>query len=83
MHRNTSLHDLAKLLPDSCALTDAVTGKTILVKFGETGYWPAPHVDVDDFNRAKGVTEAQKEAMEIGSMCGFDVPGADPRNWEG
>ena len=29
-------------------------------------------------NRKLGVTTAQEEAMKIGSMCGWDVPGADP-----
>ena len=31
-------------------------------------------------NETLGVTPAQKLAMEFGSMCGFDVPGADPDN---
>ena len=29
-----------------------------------------------------GVTPAQKMAMEIGSIWGFDVPGANPENHE-
>ena len=28
------------------------------------------------------VTPAQRMAMEIGSMAGWDVPGADPKNYE-
>ncbi len=36
----------------------------------------------DEQNRKRGVTPAQEEAMKIGSMCGWDVPGADPDNCE-
>ena len=32
----------------------------------------------DELNDNLGVTPAQRQAMEIGSMVGWDVPGADP-----
>ena len=34
----------------------------------------------DEQNQKLGVTSAQETAMKIGSMCGWDVPGADPDN---
>ena len=36
----------------------------------------------DELNENLGVTPAQRQAMEIGSMVGWDVPGADPGNYE-
>ena len=70
-------------LPKLCALRNLTDGKPIIVKRGETGYWPAPNIDPDAFNARRGITPAQVEAMRIGSMFGFHVPGADPLNCEG
>lgn len=36
--------------------------------------------DADAFNARHGITAAQVEAMMIGSVFGWDVPGADPAN---
>jgi len=47
---------------------------------GEQGYWPAPDIDPEKFNRDIGATPAQLRAMEIGSMFGFDVPGSFVEN---
>ena len=43
---------------------------------------PCTRLIADEQNRKLGVTPAQEEAMKIGSMCGWDVPGADPDNCE-
>ena len=60
-------------------------------KRGEGGYYPSdwstPDAQenrriADEQNRKLGVTPAQETAMKIGSMCGWDVPGADPDNCE-
>jgi hypothetical protein len=70
-------------LPKICALINAVDGTANLIRRGETGYYPWPYrteADVDRFNERHNVTPAQKEAMKVGSMFGFDVPGADPLN---
>ena len=77
----------AEGLPEHCFSTLASTGDLIIIKRGETGYYPSPWNTSDrtenkrlaDYNNALlGVTSAQRRAMEIGSMAGWDVPGADP-----
>lgn len=55
-----------------------------LVRRGESGYVPLdmmPH-RVDELNRACGVTKGQAEAMLVGSMFGWHVPGADPARYD-
>lgn len=37
---------------------------------------------VDEYNGKLGVTKAQEEAMKAGSMFGWNVPGADPKNYD-
>ena len=76
-------------LPQLCFTLLPGTGQLICVKRGESGYYPSdwstPDAQenrriADEQNRKLGVTPAQEEAMKIGSMCGWDVPGADPDN---
>lgn len=76
-------------LPQLCFALLPGTGQLICVKRGESGYYPSdwstPDAQenrriADEQNRKLGVTPAQEEAMKIGSMCGWDVPGADPDN---
>jgi len=68
-------------LPEMAMLTDLVTGETIAVRKGERGYWPMPNIkNPDAWNERHGITKAQAEAMQVGSMFGFDCPGADPLN---
>lgn len=51
----------------------------IAVKRGEPGYYPIPTaLTADDLNTAAGVTPAQREAMHVGSLLGWHVPGAHP-----
>jgi len=70
--------NLAKL-PAHCYGTNASTGETILIKCGTTGYWQAHTIKTArEMNEKLGVTEAQEMAMEVGSIFGFDVPGANP-----
>lgn len=70
-------------LPEVCATRDRVTKRPILIVRGEPGYYAAPaDTDPDGFNQRRGITEAQVQAMECGSMWGWDVPGADPATWE-
>lgn len=67
------------------------TGKIVIYKRGETGYYKTdiPYTGkeearslVDEYNTKAGVTKAQEAAMAAGSMFGFDVPAADPANYD-
>lgn len=75
-------------LPETCFATLPSTGKLIILKRGETGYFRS---DWDTGNKADneklaewhnhrcGITPAQVKAMQAGTMFGFDAPGADPQ----
>jgi hypothetical protein len=75
-------HDVLTILnklPEICASVNAVDGSPIFIRRGVMGYWKAPlAIDVDAFNAERGITPEQREAMEVGSMFGWEVPGADP-----
>ena len=75
-------------LPETCFSTLPGTGELIILKSGETGYYhsewntgdPVKNQEIADFhNRKSGITPAQVQAMVIGSLCGFDAPGAKPQ----
>ena len=79
---------MADGLPEMCLMT---TGQLICIRRGESGYYPSEWEtgdkernveEADRLNERMGVTPAQRMAMEIGSMAGWDVPGADPKNYE-
>lgn len=72
-------------LPDICYATLPTTGEVIIVKKGVSGYIEfdnAQNMTADQLNKEIGVTPAQATAMRVGSMFGFDVPGADPSNYD-
>lgn len=80
----------AKGLPEMCFSVLPDTGALICIKRGESGYYPSDwntsdrerNMQIrDDANESLGVTTAQRQAMEAGSMFGWDVPGADPANY--
>ena len=78
-------------LPEQCYSILPGSGEIIVVKRNEKGYYN-PHIPavskeqareiVDEYNGKLGVTRAQEEAMRTGSMFGFHVPGADPKNYD-
>ena len=78
-------------LPALCFSTLRSTGQLICIKRGDTGYYPSDWDTgnreeneklADDINSNMGISPIQRQAMEIGSMCGWDVPGADPSNYK-
>lgn len=55
----------------------------IAVKRGEMGYYPIfTSLSADELNREAGVTVPQRWAMHAGSMLGWEVPAADPANYD-
>ena len=78
-----------KNLPEMCYVVLKSTNEMVLIKRGETGYYPqrpenAPWDanNVDHLNERMGVTKAQARAMEMGSMFGWDTPSANPDNYD-
>lgn len=80
-------------LPDWCYGVLPVDKSLIIIKAGESGYWPANHhipqpakiktADqiADELNAQRKITKAQRKAMEYGSMFGWGTGGADPDNY--
>lgn len=82
---------LAEGLPEMCFSVLPDTGALICIKRGESSYYPsdwstgdrARNIQIrDDANESMGVTDAQRQAMEAGSMFGWNVPGADPAKYQ-
>jgi len=82
---------IAQGLPDLCFSVIKTTGELICIKRGVEGYFPSdwntPERERNeeiaaDQNQRLGVTEAQRQAMECGSMFGWNLPGADPKWYE-
>lgn len=82
---------LAERLPELCFSTLPGTGALICIKRGESGYYPsdwntddpAQNRELADYNNERlGVTPAQENAMKVGSMFCWSVPGADPSYYE-
>lgn len=82
---------LAEGLPELCFSTLPSTGDLICIRRGESGYYLSDwntgdkqeNAGLADYNNERlGVTAAQRQAMECGSMHGWDIPGADPKAYE-
>lgn len=81
---------LRSSLPDKCFSYLETTGEMIVITKGEKGYTPTgiypqdatPKEGVAAANEANGVSRAQEAAMVAGSMFGWQVPGADPKNYD-
>ena len=79
---------MSEKLPEHCCSILPSTGELIVIKRGERGYYRSEwntdsreeNKSIADFtNNRMGITPAQLEAMICGSMCGWDVPGAQPQ----
>ena len=82
---------LAEGLPEICLSINRVTGDLICIRKGEMGYfvsnWNSENPDENQFsadysNQRMGITQAQRLAMEFGSMFGWNNSGADPATYE-
>lgn len=86
-----NVQQVAAGLPEMCYSVLPSTGELIFIKRGESGYYPTDS-NVKNFESNKNmanylneqmkVSAAQRTAMEIGSMYGWHVPGADPKAHE-
>lgn len=82
---------LRSSLPEQCYSVLPGSGKLIVIKKGESGYYRTD-IDMggktenralaDEYNAKLGVSKAQEQAMFAGSMFGFQVPAADPQNYD-
>ena len=82
---------LRSSLPEQCYGILPNTGELIIVKKGEYGYY---RTDIsmgskeenlalaEEYNGKLGVSKAQASAMLAGSMFGWAVPAADPKNYD-
>ena len=82
---------IAAALPELCYSVHESTGELIVIKRGECGYhrtdYSTPDKErnvelADHLNEKLGVDMWQRQAMEVGSICGWDVPGADPAKYQ-
>jgi hypothetical protein len=83
-------------LPEIAYTIEPASGRLIVVKSGETGYWPYRDPKTRQFvegreavvvmhrlNAQAGVTWQQRESMTLGSIFGFHAPGADVDHYTG
>lgn len=90
MAENTVI-PLRSSLPEQCYVYIQSSNEIGIVKKGENGYYKTDieggkpserKALVDEYNRKAGVNKAQAEAMKAGSMFGWAVPAADPKNYD-
>ena len=75
---------LAETLPAMCATLLPTTLEPVVIKRGEAGYWPLPEgMTVERINEIFAAGPCHIAAMEIGSLFGWHVPGADPAHYDG
>ena len=82
---------LRSSLPEQCYSVLPDTGELIIIKKGESGYYRTD-IDMgskaenralaDEYNAKSGISKAQEQAMSAGSMFGWAVPAADPKNYD-
>lgn len=79
-------------LPDFCYTYIESENKVGVIRKGFTGYFECTKAYTgkpsevrsmaEELNRKAGITKAQAEAMKCGSLFGWNVKGADPKNYD-
>lgn len=77
-------------LPEFCFVVLSTTNEVVGVHRGVSGYSPTREGNMpwygqataDKLNEDLGVTKAQATAMMSGSMFGWDIPAANPDNYD-
>ena len=72
-------------LPEFCFGKLEADGEIVRIVRGEKGYYriaPQPTLPLIELNASIGVNKAQADAMLVGSMFGWDKPGADPKRYD-
>lgn len=94
MERNqNTVIPIRSSLPENCFSTLPSTGQMIAIKRGEQGYQKLSSESVlrtpeerrsyiEMLNERVGISKAQEAAMLAGSMFGWAVPAADPKNYD-
>lgn len=92
MERNgNTVIPLRSSLPDDCLVYIESTNEIALIKKGAEGYFKTDYSvkdkeeninNVNLLNKSRKITPAQYEAMKAGSMFGWAVPAADPKNYD-
>ena len=83
-----AIFPMRSTLPDHCYSMLSSENRLIKIVKGESGYLDLAELRengreiVDGKNSMLGVTKAQEAAMVVGSMFGWDKPGADPANYD-
>lgn len=81
-----------KDLPEICYSVSETTKEVIVIKNGEMGYYPVsyPWMDMtlrecedcaNTLNDELGILPEERMAMEVGSIFGWDMLGADPQTY--
>lgn len=90
-HNGSTVIPLRSSLPEQCYSVLPDTGELIIIKKGESGYYRTDidmgdktenRVLADEYNTKLGVSKAQEQAMSAGSMFGWSVPAAAPKNYD-
>lgn len=89
---NAKIIPLRSSLPERCFVFIESENRIGIVEKGRSGYIPIPEDEcadpeinrktVEGHNAEMGVTKAQAEAMKAGSMFGWQVSAADPKNYD-
>ncbi len=88
--KNAKVIPYRNSLPNFCYSTLPSSGELIVITKGEKGYINADESSdspeenreyADEKNREMGISKAQEEAMLAGSKLGWEVPDADPANY--